>query len=757
MMRTTPVASHSPSAEAAVLGDVQDNAQTLPVRPVAAVLRIRGVRRGAIPDELKALPQWVGWRLEERAGEAGSGAKRTKVPYVARLGAPSGTHAKVDDPTTWAPFNEALARSGDFDGLGFVLTANDPFVGVDLDGCRDAATSDLEPWARVIVDALDSYTDVTPSATGLRIFVRGHLPPGGRHRGKVEMYDRGRFLTVTGHHLGGTPTQINDRTDALAALHARIFGASRPTTNFEPPPAGTVLLADEELLDRACRAANGERFAQLWSGDRSRYGGDDSAADQALANLLAFWTGRDAERMDRLFRQSGLRRSKWDERRGDRTYGQLTIERAIEGCQDVYEPGKPPATVRDRGTNVSRSPRVTAAGTDDDLHERLSHLYGGRFDVLAWNGDPAAKRKKNFGNFLGHLQGRELGIYPLTDSGLCRWASAVVVGDVERALQLQRLLRDHELTALVLRERDEADVTLFFHDWAEAADVRRIFAHLMAEAALPPSTMIVPTLDRPQKANVGGFRRPPYRGALYGRSTCAALDPDDPRRVLRLQEFLDTAEACRVSPDLVRAVAAEFVGGSATAEARTRRRTVLGEASRSSIVGSEGPVAAETVTADQLLALHARMLDARLAPGAWPIVSEIARTTDLRGGWSVSPVEKLVDATIGLGRSTVYDLLSQLVAHRILEHRRVPGTHGRWPRAAFRLATPSAREVARVRPSLVEVSQTSEPPQRDCGKTEESSRPDSVDKKGHLHAGLNRTESSSPDTVTDSTGLDTVK
>ncbi|HRD68272.1 MAG TPA: hypothetical protein PKY50_19250 [Candidatus Competibacter sp.] len=94
---------------------------------------------------------------------------------------------------------------------------------------------------------------------------------------------------------------------------------------------------DEKLLSKARTASNGARFAALWSGDTSEHGGDHSAADLALCNILAFWTESDAVRMDRLFRQSGLMRPKWDEKRGESaTYGQMTIAKAIESTCETY-------------------------------------------------------------------------------------------------------------------------------------------------------------------------------------------------------------------------------------------------------------------------------------------------------------------------------------------------------------------------------------------------------------------------------------
>jgi primase-polymerase (primpol)-like protein len=90
-----------------------------------------------------------------------------------------------------------------------------------------------------------------------------------------------------------------------------------------------VDLSDEQLIERAKSARNGDRFRRLWAGDLSDYGNDHSRADLALCRILAFWCGGDCERVDRLFRRSGLMREKWDRRTGDSVYGSLTVKAAI--------------------------------------------------------------------------------------------------------------------------------------------------------------------------------------------------------------------------------------------------------------------------------------------------------------------------------------------------------------------------------------------------------------------------------------------
>src|SRR5882724_3058410 len=127
-----------------------------------------------IPTALKALPQWVVWRYAWVEGKE----RWTKVPYRADNLA---IKASSTNPETWATFEQALAtyQAGDVDGLGFVLTEVCGIVGIDLDHCRDPDTGAVDAWAVDIVQAIKSYTEVSPSGTGLRLFAKGTLPGTG--------------------------------------------------------------------------------------------------------------------------------------------------------------------------------------------------------------------------------------------------------------------------------------------------------------------------------------------------------------------------------------------------------------------------------------------------------------------------------------------------------------------------------------------------------------------------------------------------
>jgi primase-polymerase (primpol)-like protein len=237
--------------------------------------------------------------------------------------------AKVNDSATWSGFADAVStmRAGSATGVGVVL--GDGLVGVDLDHVRAERTGLVDADATKVVCTIGSYTEVSPSGTGLHVWAWGSLPPGGRRRGCVEMYDAGRFFTVTGRHVVGTPWTIEPRTEALAAVHAQHLGV--PAAPPPPPVASSPgYVTDAALIARAHAARNGAKFAALWRGDTTGYP-SHSEADLALCSMLAFWTRGDAGRIDRLFRLSGLMRPKWDARRGGQTYGAETIASALSG------------------------------------------------------------------------------------------------------------------------------------------------------------------------------------------------------------------------------------------------------------------------------------------------------------------------------------------------------------------------------------------------------------------------------------------
>jgi primase-polymerase (primpol)-like protein len=179
-----------------------------------------------------------------------------------------------------------------------------------------------------VIARLSSYAELSPSGTGAHVLIKAKLSGRGRRAGKIEIYDSARYFTMTGKHINGTPQEILYRQDELNALNAELF--SPPSQLPDRPPSELGHFPDEEVIERAKSARNGERFMRLWSGDTSEYGDDHSRADAALCCILAFWTRGDRQRVDRLFRQSGLMREKWDRPTGSTTYAALTVRTAVE-------------------------------------------------------------------------------------------------------------------------------------------------------------------------------------------------------------------------------------------------------------------------------------------------------------------------------------------------------------------------------------------------------------------------------------------
>lgn len=167
--------------------------------------------------ELAEIAQWVCWVLKPRKNKPG---KFDKIPFNPRSRRP----ALVNDPATWGTFNQAYQAcqsSSKFSGIGFVLTSNAHIIGVDLDDCYNPDTNTLLEWAREIIGNLRTYTEISPSGTGIRMFLRGDFKLERNKKGSIEVYSHSRFLTVTGEHFPGTPEEIKTHTMRLAGIFGK--------------------------------------------------------------------------------------------------------------------------------------------------------------------------------------------------------------------------------------------------------------------------------------------------------------------------------------------------------------------------------------------------------------------------------------------------------------------------------------------------------------------------------------------------------
>lgn len=282
-----------------------------------------------IPQELKALPNWICW-------DAVPDEKRGKIKKVP-INALTGGGAMSNNPSTWCDFDTAVKASEKHSGIGFMF-GGCPYFGVDIDGKEE----ELEAYQRgengniisEFISTLQSYAEISQSGKGIHIICRGTLPKRGRRKGSVEMYEDGRFFVMTGNSCSEY-AGISDCTESIKPLHEKYIGGGRePQAKVRP---AVSLSSADDIVKAAAGAKNGGKFVALYGGDTAGYT-SSSEADMALCSILAFWTGCDASKMDVIFRSSGLMREKWDRPQSGSTYGALTIQKAIAGCSQVYSP-----------------------------------------------------------------------------------------------------------------------------------------------------------------------------------------------------------------------------------------------------------------------------------------------------------------------------------------------------------------------------------------------------------------------------------
>lgn len=271
-----------------------------------------------LPEEIRLLPQWVCW-----CGD--------KVPKNPRTGG----NAQSNNADSWASFEDAIKACEifGFDGVGFMFRKGGGYFGVDLDHCQEN-----KAFCDEFVDGLQSYNEYSRSGTGLHIICKGVLPEGSRRKGGVEMYSEGRYFICTGNIYNPNYSKIADCTESIKPLHQKYLPPE--VKKNQCSRVSDISMNDAELIEQAKASKNGVLFDMLYGGFWEGVYSSQSEADLALCNMLAFWAGCNGGVMDRIFRASGLMRSKWDERHGAKTYGAITIEKAIAGCSSIYEPNK---------------------------------------------------------------------------------------------------------------------------------------------------------------------------------------------------------------------------------------------------------------------------------------------------------------------------------------------------------------------------------------------------------------------------------
>jgi putative DNA primase/helicase len=320
----------------------------------------------AVPPELKDLRHWVCWRYEQT-----DDGKTTKVPYNPHK---RRSKASVANPETWGTLEEARAAYEQsqgllipFDGVSFALNKELGIVGIDFDDCVHSI------W----INTFKCYSEITPSGSGLRILCKGNLDQlQGRKSTdhKIEIYDSGRFFTFTGNVILDLP--IAERQELINLFHAEIFP---PKPFVQSAPSAGLGIDEQEILDSIKRSSKRSlNFDHLYHGDDMATGSDASAGDLAFCNELRFF-GASANQIDSIYRSSGRYREKWDEKHysDGRTYGQATIEKAMQG--EVKRPkGQRPQAKQTfkQGDDVPEDkPQPDGASNDlEEIKKRINKL-----------------------------------------------------------------------------------------------------------------------------------------------------------------------------------------------------------------------------------------------------------------------------------------------------------------------------------------------------------------------------------------------
>lgn len=273
-----------------------------------------------VPIELKETDQWVAWAMES----CGNDQKPTKIPKNPK----TLRNAKTTSTDTWGSFEEACAACEthpELDGIGFVFTDNDPYVGIDLDGVVDQETGELNQIATDFQTHLESYTELSPSGTGLHIIVRGHLPKSGSRKGPVEMYEKGRYFTFTGKAISPQ--------NSIAANQESLYDLQKKYISPDHSDSATAInqrefdTSDAEL-DKLLKHPKNAPLRKLLRGDQEKYTSASDADFAACLGLIEL--GASPSQVANVMRQSQLCRSKFFEHRGDSTYLDVTISKALE-------------------------------------------------------------------------------------------------------------------------------------------------------------------------------------------------------------------------------------------------------------------------------------------------------------------------------------------------------------------------------------------------------------------------------------------
>ncbi len=284
-----------------------------------------------VPKELQSYNQFVLWKYET------VNDRRTKIPYTIYDTRASSTNSK-----TWNSFMSVYDRFnyGGYDGIGFVFTDRDPFIGIDWDNI------DLNESVWEEVESFNSYAELSPSGNGIHCICKGVIPEGSRCRaGNREMYSHGRFFTLTGSHIAATPYNIQEAPKKAISEFIKKLTPSSPALSqtvhyvgVEQAFASTPTTRDNVLTTLDC-CKNGkykDLFKRLFNGDWTGYH-SQSEADFALCYIVAKYTNNPSD-IDVIFRKSKLFRSKWNNSYyRKRTINMAMTQALVRDIEDLVE------------------------------------------------------------------------------------------------------------------------------------------------------------------------------------------------------------------------------------------------------------------------------------------------------------------------------------------------------------------------------------------------------------------------------------
>ena len=290
----------------AALGKAQENSDS-------------GSNYNNIPEELKALPQWV-------CAFADKIPKNPKTVW----------NASVTNPATWGTYEEAV-KAG-FPHIGFVFKKGDPYVAIDMDPpCNDEERANHTKVFNEVV----SYTEYSVSGKGLHVITRGTIPHAVK-RNHIEIYDCNRYFIMTGNHMAGRPTTIEDCNEVINKIVAEAGADRTPAITHSEPETVT----DAVVYERCLSSSNGDKFKALWDGQWELNYSSQSEADYALINHLAF-VSHNNEQTKRLFRQSALGQRKKAEREENYLDPMIGQIRAEQNPSVDFSNFKPPLFVKE--------------------------------------------------------------------------------------------------------------------------------------------------------------------------------------------------------------------------------------------------------------------------------------------------------------------------------------------------------------------------------------------------------------------------